>query len=344
MYLIFRVDASVKTGTGHLMRCISLAQAWQSKGYDCIFITHCTVDNIMQKLEKLNCNIINISNVIPVPSDFDGVIDELPDTEKSWVIMDGYYFNLEYQRNIINNNYRSMIIDDFSHFDTYSANLILNPNSGAEKLNYNCEIESELLLGPSYFLLREEFLSINNKKYVKEKVDNIIVTMGGMDLDNVTLDVIKALKKIHHLKLNVKVVVGSGNPNIKSIEDELDSSGLQYEVIFNAKNMAALMNWADIAISAAGGTCWELLYMKVPAICIVLAENQKNIAEELHEKGAIKNIGYYSSLSIESLANEITSLIESTSLRNDMVENGMEIIDGNGCDRVVNILEGRIYE
>ncbi len=140
--------------------------------------------------------------------------------------------------------------------------------------------------------------------------------------------------------LEAKIVIGSSNrrlDEIREIAEKADSS-VAISIIVDAPDMAALMAWADVAVSAAGSTCWELAFMGLPALLIVLADNQTGIAGGLEKAGTAVNLGWHYELTESAITKQLALLLRDSSRRSDMSEKGRKIVDGQGCQRVSSTL------
>jgi spore coat polysaccharide biosynthesis predicted glycosyltransferase SpsG len=162
--------------------------------------------------------------------------------------------------------------------------------------------------------------------------------LGGSDLHNVTLQVINALKIVNSPDLKVKIVAGASNPYIKALKDAMFSAPCTMSILQDVENMAELMSWADVAISAGGSTCWELSYMKLPFATIVLEDNQKDISDGVERAGIAISCGWYHKLDATSLAKILVELIHDSNCRSSMSEKAGELVDGLGIDRTLNAM------
>ena len=159
--------------------------------------------------------------------------------------------------------------------------------------------------------------------------------MGGSDPHNVTTVVMWALLKsgIEHLEL--KVVIGPSNPQAEQL-DSLAERFSSCELLMSVNDMPSLMAWADVAITAGGSTCWELAFMGLPSLIVVMADNQRPVAEELDRHGAAVDLGWYADVSESRLVNALAWLLNDTQVRERMSHNGRELVDGMGALRVFN--------
>jgi len=339
-HLVIRADANSQIGTGHIMRCLALAQTWQDQGGAVTFISHCESNSLRQRLLNEGMNLINIEKPYPTTDDLECTLENLSaisrqQLTKCWLVIDGYHFDAAYQKRIKEAGYKILWIDDYGHADHYYADLVLNQNIYADESFYiHREPYTQLLLGTRYVLLRREFNSWQGwQRKIPDIARNVLVTMGGADQDNVTLKVIQALKQIEIPDLEAIIVVGPSNPNLAILEREIsDLTNLQ--LIKNASNMPELMVWADLAVSAGGSTCWEMAFMGLPNIIMIIADNQRAVAEELHKQSIASNMGWGKKNLLADLGQHIKSMILSKEHRQEFSIKAKQIIDGLGSQRV----------
>jgi spore coat polysaccharide biosynthesis predicted glycosyltransferase SpsG len=232
-------------------------------------------------------------------------------------------------------------IDDTGHCDQYYADIILNQNIHATpKLYPNTESYTQLLLGTKYALLRKEFLqSQTSTPSIPDKAKNILITLGGSDPDNVTLKTIEALKLLKDTDWEAKVIVGGSYHHHKSLENIAKD---KIELIHDSDRMPELMQWADCSISGGGSTCWELAYMGVPGILLVIADNQLESARMLAEQGAFLTIENATQVKPDTIARTLSELIANRELRMQLSHNANQLIDGNGISRIIACVAERI--
>jgi UDP-2,4-diacetamido-2,4,6-trideoxy-beta-L-altropyranose hydrolase len=256
------------------------------------------------------------------------------------VLLDGYQFDPKYQNQVKKTGHRLLVIDDTAHFSHYYADIVLNQGLGIDRLKYFHEPSTRLLLGSQYALLRSEFLIWRGwKREIPDVASKVLVTLGGSDRQNATLQVIKALKVVNRSDLQVKIVVGPSNPNIEILQDALYNSPCAMSILSSVSDMSKLMGWADLAITAAGSTCLELSFMQLPFAAIILAENQKYISEGVARAGIAISCGWYHELDTSSLASRINKLIEDRKSRSRMSKKASKIVDGFGADRAISAME-----
>lgn len=341
--LIIRADANTRIGTGHLMRCLALAQAWQDHGGKAVFITACNSPALKQRLWNEGFDVVELQCAHPDPADLKTAMNVLAVHPGAWLVLDGYQFDSTYQRLVKEAGHQLLVIDDMAHLDRYYADIVLNQNIHAHNLHYFCEPYTRLLLGTKYVLLRREFWPWRNyKREVPEVAKKVLVTMGGSDPDNITLKVIQALARIDIPDLEAVVVVGPSNPHRETLRRAVESSPLPISLVENVENMPELMAWADVSISAGGSTCWELLFLGVPSSILILADNQRKIAEHLGAVGVALNLGWYRNLCPIDMASALRPLLVAPDRRVEMIRCGQKMVDSEGTGRVLMRLRGQM--
>jgi len=336
--LLIRADASIDIGTGHVMRCLALAQSWQEQGGQAIFVFANKSAALEDRLLLEGMQVIYLSVEAGSSEDAKQTGDFARKFNTQWIVVDGYQFGTEYQKNIKNFGLNLLFIDDYGHADHYYADLVLNQNISANiDLYPSREIYTKLLLGTQYILLRREFWQWRGwQRETKAIANNLLITLGGSDPDNVTLKVLQALRLIRSNNLEIIIVIGGSNPHFEILQNKIADSNLIISLKQNVHNMPELMAWADLAISAGGSTCWELAFMGLPSIVITLADNQIAIAEHLGKVKMAVNLGWHEKIATEDLATSISKLLRSNNLRKNMSQLGQILIDGFGSNKVTS--------
>lgn len=339
--LLIRADASVAIGTGHVMRCLALAQAWQDAGGRVTFVMAESTPAIEERLRGEGVDLVRIDGVRG--SDFDGeqLLALARSRGPSWVVVDGYEFGAGYQRALKNERLQLVLIDDNGGSGAYAADIVLNQNIHAEECLYrNRATCTKLLLGTQYALLRREFIFPNEPREISSIGRRLLVSMGGSDPDNVTRRVLEAIEQVAVGDMQVVVVAGGSNPHLASITGSVAKSRHSCRVLNNVTNMQGLISWADLAISAAGTACWEYCALGLPAVLVAVAENQIANAEALHAAGAAKLMAGGSRFAAGEMAQLITHLANSASERQSLSRTARTLVDGGGARRIVLTLMG----
>jgi RimJ/RimL family protein N-acetyltransferase len=185
--------------------------------------------------------------------------------------------------------------------------------------------------------LRREFWNWRGwQRTIPPIARKVLVTLGGADPDNVTLKIAQALQQTGIDELEAVIVIGGSNPHADTLQSEIHTPNIR--LVKNATNMPELMAWADLAVSAGGSTCWELAFMGLPALIVILAENQKPVAQRLDAAGVAINMGEHLALAPTACANRLTELANAFEQRAAMSKHGQALVDGNGTTTVVQIL------
>ncbi|MDD3896381.1 MAG: UDP-2,4-diacetamido-2,4,6-trideoxy-beta-L-altropyranose hydrolase [Candidatus Peribacteraceae bacterium] len=329
--LVIRTDAGTQIGAGHAMRCLALAQEWKAGSGMVEFLSKTLPDTIRKRIEEEGCTVRALSAEPYTEEDAVETAACATKTNAQWIVVDGYDFSASYQQSIKQNGHKLLFIDDYGHAEHYCADIVLNQNVYAsEELYESREPETKLLLGTTFALLRKEFAQETAEKEIAPAARKILVTLGGSDPENVTAKVIEAITSVKGLAATI--VVGGVNPNIQRIQTDGDARGM--EIIVDATNMKRLMEWADIAISGGGTTCYELACVGLPALSIVLADNQRAVAEGMEESDAAVNLGWHADVSPKEISDALRKLLTDQVKRTTMSQAGKSLVDGHGAARV----------
>lgn len=324
-------------GTGHVMRCLALAQAWQDKGGHTTLAATTLPPSLGQRLASEGLTLVMLTAEPGSLDDAQQTVEHARALDAPWVVVDGYQFGADYQRALKDANLRVLFMDDYGHAGTYCADIVLNQNSYAHEGFYTQRAShTKLLLGPQYVLLRREFWPWRGwRRETPEVARKVLVTMGGADPDNVTLRVIEALQQIDAPNLEVTIVIGGSNPHYARIETDARAVRHQIRVEQNISDMPALMAWADVAVSAGGSTCYELAFMGIPALIVVLAENQQMGAAALAKAGTGQNLGWYNEVGSSAITSALMRLLTEPEFRAAMSRCGSSLVDSYGSTRIV---------
>lgn len=337
MNVLFRADASVAMGTGHVMRCLALAQAVQDCGGRVAFLMADSTPAILTRLATEQMDVLSVASPPGTADDASQTIDLARQRDAEWIVLDGYQFSAEYQRALKSAAFKTLVIDDYGHAQHYSADLVLNQNVGADEGLYRSrDALTRLLLGPRYCLLRREFSRWRAwKREVSPVGCRVLVTMGGSDPEDLTSRAISALGFLRNTALEAVVVIGGSTPKAEPLERLASSVGEKIRVRRNVTNMAELMAWADVAVSSSGSTCWELCLLGLPALLVDAADNQTAVARELHRRGCAIHLGGARDLTAEQIARQLQALLGSEESRSEISRRCRALVDGEGALRVI---------
>lgn len=339
--LVIRADASAQIGTGHVMRCLALAQAWHARGGNAILVSQELAPVLEQRIQTEQIALVPVRLGLNLAEDAALLIETTRSQNAEWIVVDGYQFDANYQRVIREAGFKLLVLDDIGDCEHYYADLILNQNLHATpELYARRESYTKLLLGNRYVLLRREFLEWRAwERQIPDVAKRILVTLGGSDPQNVTLRVMQALDEIANEGLESIVVVGATNPHVNELEDAAAQSHITMRVKKNATTLPALMAWADVAIAGAGSTCWELAFMGLPSVVMPLAENQKPIAQELAARQIFLSLQELTQANKGDFVKVISEMCLDSAKRAEMSQAARALIDGEGAARVAQELD-----
>ena len=320
--IVFRVDSSIQIGSGHLMRCLTLADNLNCKSKT-MFIARDLDGNLnymisrrfkLSILPKQNHNKLNgYEKWLTVSQEQDAkeTIEIIKNLKIDLLIVDSYAIDEKWENLIRPYVKRIMVIDDLAN-RKHDCDILLDQNFYLNGQNRYKELIGKyckLLLGPEFVLLRDEFYEERNKKRNDfSEVKNIFIFFGGSDLTNDTMKTLKAIFLLKSCNLKVNVVVG--NNNIYKKEIEMFCNKYCWITYYcQVDNIAELMSQADLAIGAGGTTTWERCYLGLPSIVISVAENQRQLAIDAHKIGIIKYLGSSDNVSVNDIFEAITYFI-----------------------------------
>lgn len=338
--LLIRADATRHSGSGHVMRALALAHGWQADGGSVVFATHCDSEALCARIDASGVQRVAMNLSHPNRADMSQTLALIAQHDPAWTVLDGYHFAPCYQQALQETGCPLLIVDDMAHLPCYHADILLNQNAKTDTLHYHCAEQTHLLCGPRYALLRPEFSGWQAwQRKTPQTATNVLVTMGGADPDNVTQKAIQALSSWRGRDFVVKVVVGPANPHRNALQEAAAEAGSNISLLIAPPDMPELMAWADIAVTAGGTTSLELAYMQVPAVTLVIADNQQRVADALNAAGAAQTLGWHADVSPQKLACTVHQLAHSASVRSDMARQGRRLVDGGGVRRVIKRMQ-----
>lgn len=364
MQIAFRVDASLDIGTGHVVRCLTLADALSKKSAFCIFICRNHHGNLNGMIREHGYKVISLpepinnthklsTNTISETThstwlgvDYETDAEEtktiLNDYDIDLLIVDHYAIDYMWEQSIRSYVKQLFVIDDLAD-RRHNCDFLLDQNLGRKKINYQSLVPHNctLLIGPKYALLRPEFHAL--REYSLERrssphLRSILIFMGGIDKDNITEYVLNTL---YNSKLpencGITVVMGRNSPWIDSVRSKAKDLPWSTDVKCDVSNMAQLMADSDLAIGAAGSSSWERCCLGLPTIQIILASNQEIIAKSLEDTGAVITAD------TETLRNQLFDLFSRIDINSELFKMSTiarTITNGKGIDYISDTIMG----
>ncbi|MFZ5775048.1 MAG: UDP-2,4-diacetamido-2,4,6-trideoxy-beta-L-altropyranose hydrolase [Thermodesulfobacteriota bacterium] len=338
--LVIRADADKAMGTGHVMRCLALAEAWRGRGGDALFVGKIEPEPLRRRIVAEGHGLVELAAPHPDPADRQMMSRLAGDHAShhqggSWLALDGYHFDDGYQRAMAEAGWRLLVVDDLRQLDGYCCEVVLNQNSYGPEMRYPTSAGATLLLGPRYALLRGEFRRGAIVEPDPGVGRRVLITMGGADQHNVTAMVLSALAATGIDGLEARAVLGAANPHAAKLAEFAAELPFHCELLHDVTDMAGLMRWADAAVTAAGTTTYELAALGTPFMTIITADNQEQNAAWLERHGVAVGLGWFSKLTLGQISQRLRDFLENQKQRRDQARRGMELVDGRGAERVV---------
>lgn len=354
MNVVFRTDATSRIGTGHFMRCMTLAEKLQRHGVQIRFVSCGLPQYLRGMLESKGMELASLEgDAIPCPprdlahshwlnasqvQDAQATKQALSGREWDWLVVDHYALDVSWESALRPCVGRIMAIDDIAdrHHD---CDVLLDQNlytGMQERYAGKVPAHCRQLLGPRYALLRDEFSGSRKQARPRSgQVKRVLVFFGGMDSENYTGRAIGALAELGGDTLQVDVVIGMQHPCREQIETLCKSHG--YHCHVQTKRMAELMVNADLAIGAGGSAMWERCCLGLPGLSICVADNQRQQIADAAEQGLIYSLSSGHDLT-NALQRHVGSLLENEPLRKLISRTAMQAVDGLGVNRVAAAL------
>ncbi len=339
--LVIRADAGPEIGTGHVMRALSLGQAWMEAGGQVDFVTTNATEPLITRLEKEEFLVHVLPKAHPAPEDWRGTARALTDCENPWLVLDGYHFDAAYHKRAREAGGSILVVDDMAHLDRYAVDIVLNQNAHARSLEYEHPPGTRLLLGLDYVLLRQEFqLDARSSREAPRTARRILVTFGGVDPLHLTERSIEALNRLALSDLEATVITTDEHAERAALKAAIQESAHSIDLEVNVLDMTKWMEWADLALCSGGTTVWELAFMGVPSLVIATSPPERLLTEGLDQVGLFEVWCPGREVHPGGLAMRLENLIRDARWRKEMSSLGRRLVDGRGRDRVLAEMSG----
>jgi UDP-2,4-diacetamido-2,4,6-trideoxy-beta-L-altropyranose hydrolase len=362
--IVFRVDASWQIGNGHVMRCLTLADALRERDVQSLFICRPHLGNLFGEITHRGYAVLALPFLDTVDvqnkenTEYENWLgtswfDDSQDTRQTLrnylgnlsvdlLIVDHYSLDARWEQSMRPQSKRIMVIDDLAdrrHF----CELLLDQNLGRKVKDYDDLLDSSTirLIGPNFALLRPQFAALRrfslDRRGGRPLLRRLLISMGGVDKDNATELLLISLKERNlPADLVITVIMGAHAPWTSQVKSQATKMPWNTEVLIGIDNMHQIMSESDLAIGAAGGTAWERCCLGVPSLLLALSNNQLSGAFALQNAGA--------AIVFDSVNELVTSLEQSIELKSidkmlkEVGSAAANVTDGDGCVRVANYI------
>jgi len=352
-------------GLGHMMRCLAMAEWANSLGLQAVLLSREIPGAVSKMLQEHSVTAVTMPVCHAVTSSFcyphshwltgtqnqDAVhtlsIIEQQITERAsnplFVMVDHYALGAPWEKKL-SIIAPILVIDDLND-RPHQCRWLVDQTFGKSSKSYENLVNSgcDIKIGPKFALLRSEFEKQSNiferKAPSADEELRILITLGGVDVDNVTGQVLLLLSEMSIIKsLSITIVVGGANPHLEGLSKLCEQIGCKTNLIINSQEMAKLMTLNDVCIGAAGSTSWERCALGLPTLNLILAENQQQIAVNLDEIGAVVNLGRIEEVSVERIEALLTRYHHNQDVYLKLAKICQKISDGLGCKRILNMI------
>jgi UDP-2,4-diacetamido-2,4,6-trideoxy-beta-L-altropyranose hydrolase len=354
MKVTFRVDASIQIGTGHLSRCLNLANELSRRGAKCNFISRDMPEYFINQiqadghgycaLQRNNLPTLNNESISLIwsadsqMSDAQQTLNLIADDIQDWIIVDHYSLDINWELGVRNGSTRLMVIDDLANRQ-HVCEILLDQNMQdkkqsryIEKVDQSCKI----LLGPKFALLRSEFGELHKVALERSGlIRRVLIFFGGVDSKNHTIEAMNALINMHIPEVLVDVVIGLQHPFIEDIKNLCSQHNFRLHI--QTKKMAELMLQSDLCIGSGGVVTWERCCLGLPSLAYAIAENQEEVVRVAALSGLIYAPNPMHCLS-DSIELHLRGLLENQNILKLISINGINAVDGNGAKRVAQAM------
>ncbi len=356
MKILIRADASVQIGTGHVMRCLTLADELRRRGAEVIFVCREFDGNLCGYIEEKGYIVHrlpvsneqehnikdNLKHVVWLGVDWQTDARQIEEiikglnTPPDWLVVDHYALDERGEGYLRPYCKKIMVIDDLAD-RTHNCDLLLDQNfyeNLASRYDGLAPSGCRKLLGPQYALLRPEFREARKNLRKRDGyVKRIMIFFGGSDPTNETAKALEAIRMLNRPDIAVDVVVGAFNPHRKVIE-QIASDLPDCTCHFKVEDMAALMAGTDLAVGAGGTTVWERCALALPSLVASVAENQEKTVSDMAESGYLLFLGRSEAVSVDSLYHVLKTALQSPWLLISFARKTWSLVDDRGADRI----------
>jgi UDP-2,4-diacetamido-2,4,6-trideoxy-beta-L-altropyranose hydrolase len=351
MNVAFRVDASRSMGSGHVARCMALADEMRARGAATRFVSRSMPSHLRALLSERRHEVVDLPIDVGAdedPEDAWSAHEQAADAQHTLarlapagmpalVIVDHYGLDRVWEDAVRGSGARLMAIDDKGR--PHRCDLLLDQNLHANmEARYSGKLPSTCrpLLGPTYALLRVEFRRLHQQVQPRQgNIERVFALFGGSDPYDLTSRAVHAIYDCGG-ELAADIVIGAEHPNRSYIASICAEYGYSYHM--QTPRVAELMAAADVAFGAGGSSSWERCCLGLPTICVAFADNQIEIAAALAEQGVCEFLGDRNAATRSNMTEALNRLRATPEQLREMSAKAFDLVDGLGCVRVCDAL------
>ena len=334
MRVAFRVEGEPEIGLGHVMRCLALAQRLVANGHEVFFFMSPRAEYFCRSRADWVGDILSITDA-DKQLEPEWLVEQCTELKANWLVLDGYQFDQNYRHTLQCSEFNFAVFDDMNNSGALYADLVINGAPNAALHNYQLTAQNALLaIGQDYQVLRQEFLQSINNDWQDRK--NLTLMFGGSDPKKMTFSVLQSLQKLSST-IPITVITGAAYDGLQDLVDLIKISALDITHLHDCQNMASVLVNTKLALSAAGGSQFELLACAVPSILVVVAENQENASHVAASQGWCK-VFNGDDLNGDELAMQCITLWQQPELLGLMHQKALEFPVVDGAKNIVELM------
>ena len=352
MKVVFRVDASHAIASGHITRCLALAQSLRKRGADCTFISrevdgHLFASVIGAGFEQLVLagplelsarELSHSAGRTPAEEAAQGTIEALAGERPEWLVVDHYGIDESWEKMLRPHVGRILVIDDLAN-RKHECDVLVDQNFnllGSEQYSRLVSEETLLLCGPRFAMLQPEFAHQRSaSKRERSTGLQAFISFGGSDRENLTGLALEAFQLPAFKEIALDVAIGQQNPH-REILAEVISKRPNSRTHYAPTSLAPLMAASDFAVGAGGTTTWERFCLDLPSVVVASAENQIPSCESLEGAGRINYVGFWTDVTVATLQTAIETVVDA--LESPDRVSPEPLVDGLGSERIAEVM------
>jgi UDP-2,4-diacetamido-2,4,6-trideoxy-beta-L-altropyranose hydrolase len=339
---VFRADASAAIGTGHVHRCLGVADELKARGHGITFVCRSEPGHLVDLIRDRGFDCVVLPAGIGPEEDARRTVAviEVKGAPVDWIVVDHYSLDAGWEKIVGRATRRLFVVDDLAD-RPHDSDVLLDASHGEDattRYDGLVPARTKLLLGPRYIPLRREFFGRPQVPRGPRPVRRILMTFGGNDPLDMTGRALRALDHPDFSAIALDVTVGTSNPRLEEVRRQAQAMP-QATLHVQHPQPSILMDAADLCLGAGGTTSWERCYLGLPSLIVVLADNQREIAERLDRMGVVRSLGDGNRLTVEDLRAAVQSAMGDQAWQLASSRAGQALVDGGGIARMVRVIE-----
>ncbi|MDH3411607.1 MAG: UDP-2,4-diacetamido-2,4,6-trideoxy-beta-L-altropyranose hydrolase [Gammaproteobacteria bacterium] len=344
---VFRSDASLELGTGHVRRCLALLTEFKAMGWGIGISTDYSTPGIVPELPISGARVHLIDGKLPPRLQIRALAKEWP-KGVDVVVVDHYGLDATFERELKKWARLVVVLDDMAN-RRHDCDLLFDSGPGRRPSHYAAFTNSDcrVMTGPDFALMSPAFAKLRAKSRARRRnhrVRRIAISLGGGDSGGLARRVLEGIERVGFSK-EVELVLGVSSPAIQRfcVQDARPFE-LRIQIGVDVLKMAQILARADLAIGAGGSSSWERCCLGVPTLVIVTARNQREIVDGLSHAGAIVVAGWHEDVTASGIADLLGELIQDADRLVRISRVALDLCDGNGAKRTAQTILEHLQE